>query len=338
MIADQEYGQQRLSDQENDGDERFVEDDIEEFILKEYIKLFAKSSLPISSADSVLILIQKIVEQILSKINEKVTMDETKPFIENTIYAFKKFKSFSKIKEYLERKQLLVMPQPFLVANEDVQLFNENTANFQNLETHGMIMPIEQHVKQFLELPGVLYDILQYRDNILERKVDNCYEHLLHAQKWAEISLKYEGKNLIPITLYNDDFQVDDSSGPHSAKNSIAAFYYQISCLPPNLMSRIDFIFVALLAKAVDIKKHSPDAALYAIVEIFTKLETEGLLIETGDGKSHRIHFVLCNITGDNLGIHVICGFILSFGRSTYCCRFCNTPRSSSKNMHKLPE
>lgn len=230
------------------------------------------------------------------------------------------------------------MPERFLLANQPVQLISENTVNLENLEIYGIVLPVEQQIKRFLELPGVLDELLEHKDKILEQKVANCYGHLLHGEKWLEISAKYEGTILIPITLYIDDFQVDDSTGAHAGKHALAAFYYQISCLPLHLMSRIDFIFVAILAKAVDIKKHSPDAALYAIVNIFTKLEIDGLLIENGDGKSQRIHFILCNIVGDNLGIHVICGLILSFGRSTYFCRFCNSNRNETEAMHELSE
>lgn len=317
--------------------EELTESNFDKYILKEFIKLYGMSSMSQSTTDWVIGLIITIVNIIFDSMRSVKNIENLDLFISNTLYTLERFKSVAKIKLYLQRKNIYTKPSKFLVENNTVQVIGEDNVYFENVESNGMVLPIKEHLSKFLELPGVLNDITNYRDSILERKVEGQYGHFLHGRKWQTISSKYEGKNLIPITLYTDDFQVDDKSGPHSSTNSIAAFYYQIACLPPHLMSKIEYIFVALLAHAKDLKVHSPDSAMYTLVEIFTELEKDGLLIKTGNGNSHRVHFILCNAVGDNLGLHMMCSLILGFNAS-YFCRFCNAHLHETKTWTQLPD
>lgn len=48
-------------------------------------------------------------------------------------------------------------------------------------------------------------------------------------------------------------------------------------------------------------------------------LETKGLQILIFE---HSVHGTVVQVTGDNLGLHTLFGFVESFG-ARYCCRFC---------------
>lgn len=109
--------------------------------------------------------------------------------------------------------------------------------------------------------------------------------------------------------MYNDDFVVDDKRGPHTRVNSLSAFYYMFPTAPPQLVSKIDFIFDAMTVKAEDIKNYGNDSPIYALLNILRKMEVEGITIFKGTDKERTIHVVLSKFFGDNLGMHAFCGF-----------------------------
>lgn len=305
-----------------------VEDpiDIQDFVFKFNAMLYAKSSLPLSQATDISNKVQElsklIVKSIKQKVDETTTLEAAKNIFQEKLINFNGYKNDKTFKAMLKQKGLYFEPSTFVVSNQTVQIFTSGCVDFKNIINNGTIMPIEDQLKAFLELPGVFKEIMMNQNTIDAEYSEHTISHLCHGQKWRTIKENNPNKILIPITLYNDDFQVDDCVGAHSGVNSISAFYYQIATLPQHLMSRLSFIFIALLAFAKDLKVDSVDPALYALVEVFTHLEINGLTIRTEGGNNVKVHFVLFNFVGDNLGLHIVCGFVHSF-TGTYCCRFC---------------
>lgn len=313
--------------------------DIQNFLLKNISKLYAKSSLPLSHADEIVTQFQEISKLVISSLKQRIsnapTLEAAKQILEEQSIEFSDFESQKKFKDFLEKKNFFFEPSAFVVSNETVQSFSSGSVQFENIVHQGTLMPIRSQLKAFLEMPGVFKSIMSNQNDIEACRDDDRYSHLCNGQKWKTIKERNPNKIMLPITLYNDDFQVDDCVGAHSGRNSISAFYYQIATLPQYLMSRLSFIFLALLANAKDLKEDSVDPALYALVDVFSDLEVNGLNITTEDGNDVKIHFVLCNFVGDNLGLHIVCGFPPGF-RDKYCCRFCVMPYEAMQRTCRI--
>ena len=70
-----------------------------------------------------------------------------------------------------------------------------------------------------------------------------------------------------------------------------------------------------------DRKKYENLSVFRILIDEFNKLQTQGLNINC-NGKKYLLRFQLCLITGDNLGLNEVLGFIDHFTHSRPC-RIC---------------
>lgn len=96
-------------------------------------------------------------------------------------------------------------------------------------------------------------------------------------------------------------------------------------CLPVEIKSSLDSIYLLLLFSAKDRKEFGNKIVFKAIVEELKYLFQKGTEIKTKDGIK-TVYFQLGLILGDNLGLHSLLGLVESFN-STYYCRFCKMPK-----------
>lgn len=83
-------------------------------------------------------------------------------------------------------------------------------------------------------------------------------------------------------------------------------------------MSLLNIHLVALF-HAQDIKTYGFDKVLEPLVQDISTLETNGIQIPLFD---HTIYGTIVQVTGDNLGVHSLFGFVELFS-ARYSCHFC---------------
>lgn len=223
----------------------------------------------------------------------------------------------------LKRKNIYFEPSLFVVKERTVEELGE----LDEEQSHGVIMPIEKNIKHFLQMPNVFNAIMENQNRLV---VDGCFHNFIDGKLWKDIKSRFEGKNVIPIFLYTDDFQPDSSISPHSAGQKLGAYYYSFPTLPDHLAMNLKYIFIAALIKHADmdseeVMKQGFDPALYALFEVFSSLEQNGVTI-TIDGTTETVYIVLPQLLGDNLGINGALGFLTGF-TAKYICRICLIPR-----------
>lgn len=309
--------------------------DLGEILLKNMIHFYCKSNTPISNALEIATMIKDVInftcESLKQNIEKCQTLEEAQSFITGIELDSDKFRSSYMFKKYLRERGVWFPGKRFTIANRFVMNIDE-IGDDDNMDTyHGIVLPVESQIKTFLSLPGVLNTMLNIQSKYTGANIGNTISHFCEGTLWRGIIEKNPGKTLIALMIYSDDFGIDNSRGPHSGDNAITAFYYRFPTLPGHLRSQLKFIFVAMLALAKHIKECTPDSALYMLVNIFTRLEVEGMDIVDENGELHKVHIVLTNCQGDNLGIHVMCGFA-GFNAEFYC-RFCLIPKSRCQQL-----
>lgn len=222
--------------------------------------------------------------------------------------------------EYRFKKKLMKLdlyrePSRFDVSNEAVEV---NPGEFQAIQHQGVLMDIEFQIRKFLEIEGVLNTILEYQEQ-LSQLDQHTYENFINGSYWKSIVQKYPGKVLVPIFFYNDDFQIDNQKGPHSGVHALSPFYYIFPTLPPHLSSKLNFIFSVIVVQAEDMKMFGNDSPLYVLLNIFKKIENDGIILFKDTPSEKRIHIVACKVLGDNLGLHTICGYRRTFTINRPC-------------------
>lgn len=119
------------------------------------------------------------------------------------------------------------------------------------------------------------------------------------------------------LILYQDSLEVVNPLGSGKNKHKILA-----DLMPHN---SADHMQLVLLCEEQDFKYFGQDLVMGFMVNDLKDLELSGITLS--DGKVYK--GTLCAIAGDNLGSHNIGGFVESFRRSSYFCRYCDISRDS---------
>lgn len=229
----------------------------------------------------------------------------------------------------MEQLNVYRHPQKFIIASELIEF---QPGEFKNIDHEGYVMDIEFQILKFLEMDGIFEAVKSYQFYISQLP-DGCYKNFINGNYWKRVSTKYPDKLLLPLFIYNDDFMIDDKSGAHASTNSISAWYYIFPTLPPYLFSKLDCIFHAMTVKAADIKKYGINSPLYVLKNILYKLEVEGVTLFAGTPNEEKVYIVTVKVIGDNLGLHVSCGFRPCFTMDNSC-MICEVNRADL--MHEI--
>lgn len=186
----------------------------------------------------------------------------------------------------------------------------------------AQFIPLRHTLKSFFELDNVLQQTLFYMDQLTQNS--SIISNFIQGEYWQ--GLEKGNSTVIPLVLYFDEYEVNNPLGSHAGVNKVGAVYCSIPCIPVEFQSKLENIFMVLLFNVLD-RKLTDDRFIFTkLVEELNFLKSTGIIINLKNS-THKIHFRLALIIGDNLGIHSILGFTESFA-ANYPCRFCLTERS----------
>ena len=95
-------------------------------------------------------------------------------------------------------------------------------------------------------------------------------------------------------------------------------------CVPPEFMSKLENIFVALLFLSNDFEEQGPQAAFAPLMQQFKKLQKEYVFVRE-DGFEIYVCFLI--FIADNFGVHQVTGFVKSFS-ANHPCRMCKVAKN----------
>lgn len=168
-------------------------------------------------------------------------------------------------------------------------------------DVKAQFIPMRKVLQSFLSLPGVLKTILDYTDNL--RKEKGVISNFIQGKLWQhKIHRFFQGKTVFPLFVYYDDLEVCNLLESHASFRKLGAVFYSIPCLPPQFLSQLQNIFLALLFHSTDRSLFSNKSIFTILVDEINYLQKEGLQIETKD--VFQIYFALGLILGDNLGLN----------------------------------
>ena len=120
--------------------------------------------------------------------------------------------------------------------------------------------------------------------------------------------------------------------------HKIGSLYFTILNLPPKFRSSLSNCYLVGLYNASDVKNYGFDHILQPLVKDTKELEGEGIHISTNVFEG-QVRAGIAQVTGDNLGVNGICGFVESFV-SHHFCRHCkmhiNQMRNAQTECHEL--
>lgn len=194
------------------------------------------------------------------------------------------------------------------------------------------VIPLRLVFKKLLEHSNMFEIILNYI-SYLKTTESELISSFIQSQLWKEKLRINQNKIILPLFLYFDDFEVNNPLGSHAGSQKLGAVYVSLSCLPPELSSSLNNIFLASLFKSDDKKYYGNRIIFYNLITELNYLEETGITI-TIKNVSHQIYFSLGLILGDNLGLHSILGFSENF-IARYPCRFCKCSKTECHSQLK---
>lgn len=208
--------------------------------------------------------------------------------------------------------------------------------NAQGLEeprfSTGMYFKIEDILEKLFKLPNVYDTIINYMEKV---KIDcaniDAYISYVNGASWQRKLRNFEGKTVIPLSLFLDDFEPNNSLGSHSTLYKMCGVYFSIPALPLELITKLTNNFVTSFHFTDDRKAHGVASALSPVIASLDRLYNEGLNVNI-NGTIKTIYFCLAYIHSDNLGLNETLGFVDGFNANYYC-RFCTAHKDE---MHIL--
>lgn len=281
-------------------------------------------------SEGIVIFIKKYIEQGLNnnEIPENMfsVFNNITNIIENAFICFKtehkRFCFFTKLESYVESKEIIIGQR----LNKTVK---KGVSNLEPINCIEQFIPLSKVLKQFFCLENVLCETLKYLDRLMNDK--SVLGNFVQGSFWQSRMKKFEGKTVLPLFMYFDDFESGNVLGSHSGVHKLGAVYVSIPCIPLHRTSVLSNIFLALLFHSSDRAEFGNKIIFNPLINELNYLQETGIEIDTPEFTG-VLYFDLGLIIGDNLGIHSIIGFTESFS-SNFSCRICTVKKNDLKSQ-----
>lgn len=215
--------------------------------------------------------------------------------------------------------------EPIKIFFGTMEIRNDNGLKTQNI--YRQLIPLRKVLKIYFEVGDIFQKTCEYIATLNE---NNEIFNIIQTEFWKSkiLNVSKEKSFIFPLFLYEDAFETANPLGSHAGIYKLSGMYISIPCLPPELCSRLDSIFLAQLYHADDAKLFPKEQIYSYLVKELMFLEKEGITLVL-NSENIQIYFKLTLIIGDNLGLHGILGFVESFSADV-CCRFCTVSKNVS--------
>ncbi|KAL4710135.1 hypothetical protein ACJJTC_016537 [Scirpophaga incertulas] len=247
----------------------------------------------------------------------------------NTFRAFdteyKCLKHFKQLGTYLESREVVIGQRL-----ETKQTFTG--FSMVPVPCTEQIFPLRDILEFFFSINNVLKDTLDYLNCIMKNPFG--IENIVQGSVWKEkinSELEKENEMILPIVVYFDDFEVGNPLGSHAGIHKLGGVYVSLPCLPPHYVSQLQHIFILALFHSSDRLKFGNNVVFSKVIDELNNLKDKGVNVKT-EVYTGVIKFHVAALTGDNLGLNGILGFVESFSANRPC-RICRANKEEIKSM-----
>ena len=164
--------------------------------------------------------------------------------------------------------------------------------------------------------------------HIHDTRHSDMYQDFSDGQYYKKHPLYCKYSNALQIQVYYDDFETANPLGSKQGIHKLGCLYFTLRNLPPRLNSSLMNIHLISLFHSQDGKKYGIDRILSPLVEDMKVLE-QGMKVLFAE---QPIYGTIAQITGDNLGLNGLLGYVESFSANHYC-RMCLTDKTSAQTV-----
>ncbi|XP_030606887.1 uncharacterized protein LOC115795207 [Archocentrus centrarchus] len=159
--------------------------------------------------------------------------------------------------------------------------------------------------------------------------LDDFYKDFCDGKYYKQHPLFSKSKGALEIQVYYDDFETSNPLGSKQGIHKLGCLYFTLRNLPPSLNSSLMNIHLISLFHSQDAKKYGIDKILAPFIDDVKVLEQSGMEVSFTE---QPLYGTIAQITGDNLGLNSILGYVESFSANYYC-RMCLTDKVSAQTV-----
>lgn len=290
----------------------------------------AQTKLAAKCSSDVVNFIVSDVEADVESLSQMCTSPEQQTAVSNLLYKldsyrrpFEGLESEHSFRAYLESSGYYVSPSVYVIGSRTNSSLQTDTGFVKSgmTECTGQYISVAKMILALNANTDLLTQIL-----MMNNKSDNDgkLNSFFDGSYWKRHALY--GEQTLVIRLYGDDFEPCNPLGARKTLYKIGAIYYQFEGLPAVLQSKTENIFLALCYHSDDVKTFGWKAVLHPLISELKTLESEGLTLFTKNG-SVSVKVVISCVTGDNLFLNGVLGFVESFS-ARFPCRHCLLPKT----------
>lgn len=237
--------------------------------------------------------------------------------VENPLDNFKS--EHKRFKYFSEQLCTYIEPREIVIGQRLNTVLRGGLSTLEPCNCTMQFMPLRQILQKFFSLENVLTDTLKYMESLSNNH--SIISNFIQGSFWQSKLQKHNGRTVLPLFMFFDDFESGNILGSHSGIHKLGAVYVSVACLPPHLITVLSNIFMVLLFHSADREEFKNNIIFRPLIDEFNFLQSNGIEINTPLFQG-KLYFDLGLILGDNLGLHAITGFTESFS-SNFPCRFC---------------
>ena len=227
--------------------------------------------------------------------------------------------------KYLTQSGFFVEPQTFLI--DSVIVPGHCSSSCQVKKLTGEFVSTRKVIEKVLCLPGVLEHV-QSRLSAIEKDEDVICD-FLDGQLWRNHPVRLQHSNeentvVIPVFDFYDDLETANALGSHAVIHKIGVKYTVVKSFSPAVNAKLENLFLNMIFKSAD---RTASGLLDMYIHEMTELENNGFTLTIPDGRQYQVYVIMVQLTGDNLGLNGMLGFVESF-TANYPCRLCKVARA----------
>lgn len=190
--------------------------------------------------------------------------------------------------------------------------------------TYSYVSVIDSLVAKFSN-PDFFSLYLDYNENSSHECKDGVYTDFCCGQLRNNYPI-FDDKSTMKLQIGLDEFEPCNALKTKAGLHKQYAIYFEIRNVPEFIRSKLHNIHVIAMVPSLDLKQNDAlDDVIKKIVGELKILETDGINVN-----SKNIKAGLINVSGDNLGVNGVLGFVESFA-ATYFCRMCTCAKDETQ-------
>lgn len=267
-------------------------------------------------------------KNIIAQDSLNTVINEIEPLLTNPL---SQLNTEHKRLEYFKNKETLIQPEAMVIGERLEKVKRLGITRLQPITCEQHFIPLRKVLKLFFSLGNILSETLDYMISLNRSGENIAIENFIQGTFWRSKMCQRQGKTIIPIFIFFDDYETGNALGSRAGQHKLGAVYASIPCLPPCRASALRNIFLLLLFHSTDRILFGNKVIFRCVIDELNYLSEHGIEFNLPDFKG-VIHFELGLILGDNLGIHSVTGFVESFS-ANYSCRVCKVSKQVMKTQ-----